>query len=75
MKYLRIHKFYQIRKHRFKDLSAILEYDIDPKKAYPMLHLIPDMNDPQIHHHIKLTKIQCRKLRDFLNHYLRENFK
>jgi hypothetical protein len=61
-----------IRASKVDTLSISWDYDVNPKKKYPVFLFTPDMNDTNEHYHIALTPAQARKLRDWLSEYLKD---
>ena len=48
------------------------DYDTNPKLFFPVFLFTPDLKNTDEHFHIPLTKSQARKLRDWLNLYLKD---
>jgi hypothetical protein len=71
MAYKDKHGITQIRSGRLHNLSISRDYDRNPQKHYPILLVVPDLEQFQ-HHHVKLTKTQARKLHEWLGHWLKE---
>lgn len=53
------------------NLQLHLDYDTDPKKAYPQLFFTPNMDNTDIHYHIPLSIAEARKMRDWLTKFLK----
>ena len=53
-------------------VSVSREYDRNPYNNYPLLTVRPNKGDPSDHHHFGLSKKQAKKLRDWLDDYLRD---
>ena len=67
----------KIRSQKIDNLSINWDADnyvsLSPKKLrYPVLLYTPDMNDTNEHYHIRLSRVQAKKLKDWLEAYLKD---
>jgi hypothetical protein len=65
-------RFKTIKGGQIDNLMINLDYDVTPKRLYPVILFTPDMKDTNTHYHIRLNKKQARELRDWLNKFVQE---
>lgn len=62
----------KIKSKRINNLSINWDFNRTPKSKFPVLLFTPDMNNVNAHYHIKLDKKQARKLKTWLDLYLKD---
>lgn len=62
----------KIKSKRIDNLQINWDYQRTPKSKFPVFLFTPDMNDTNTHYHIKLDRLQAKKLKDWLEDFLED---
>lgn len=65
----------KIKSKRRDNLSIGWDYYRTPKSKFPVFLFTPDMENTDVHYHIKLDTTQARKLKKWLDQYLKDKKK
>lgn len=65
----------KIKSKKRDNLSINWDYYRTPKSKFPVLLFTPDMDNANVHYHIKLDKTQARKLKKWIDSYLKDTKK